>query len=438
MSGLLSDVADFVGLGPELDALRNVLGLRGLKPASFRGIPFHVEDTETASGRRVVVHEFPLRDDTQTEDLGRKSVEISVTGYVIGPGWADRRDLLLSALEDFEKPGTLVLPGGQEFPARCTSVRITQTSEGTNFARFGLAFVEAGEVQASLKFEKSTAALLLAAIGRVLRLVRSIFGLVYAVKNFGDLVRSIAINGLKDLADGLATAWLGLPGLNLFRTTRATRALSGSPQVDAPADQVLECSRALADAALELPRKRAVIAGVEATTSRAAPPPSRAEVALALLSVANAPAAVPMVPPGALPSRIEANRAALDALSRSGATLMAAEVLSQTDFPTAIDALRARDALLAAIDARAEAAAAAGQDDLWRAWQDMAAAAARDLAERARRAPLLTQYTVPESLPSLALAQRLHQDGARADGLVALNDAPHPAFMAASGLVVRG
>lgn len=438
MSGLLSDVADFVGLGPELEKLRAVLGLRGLKPGSFRGIPFHVEDTEASTGRRAVVHEFPLRDDTQTEDLGRKSREVSVTAYVLGADFSDQRDLLLSALEDYEKPGTLVLPGGQEFAARCTAVRTTQSAEGLNFVRFAISFVEAGEVQASLKPKQDSAALLRASIGRAARLVRTAFGLAYAVRNLGDFVRATAFQQLAGLGDSLAGAWLGLPGLNLQRTTAATKALSTAPEVEAPTDQLLEPSRALADAALELPRKREQVLGVEASTSRADPPPSRAQVALAMLAVANAPAPAPVVPPGAVPSRVELNRQALDALNRAGATLMAAEVLSQTDFPTAIDAQRARDALLAALDARAEAAANAGQDDLWRAWRDLAATAARDLAERARRAPLLASYAVPEGLPSLSLAQRLYQDGAEADGLVALNDAPHPAFMAASGLVVRG
>jgi prophage DNA circulation protein len=437
MSGLLSGVADFVGLGPELEKLRAILGLRGLKPASFRGIPFHAEDTEAGTGRRVVVHEFPLSDDAQTEDLGRKSREISITGYVIGPSFADDRDLLLAALEDNAKPGTLVLPGGQEFAARCTSVRTTQSAEGLNLIRFAMTFVEAGEVSSAILAKPDTAAQLRASIGRVMRLARAAFGLVYAVRNAGDLVRAIALEELTRLGDQLGGVWLGLPGLNLFGTAEATKALQEAPQVDAPLDQVLAPSRALADAALELPRNRATPAGLEATDSRAAPPPSRQMVAMALLAVANAPAPAPVVPQGVVPGRIEANRRALDALSRAGATLMAAEVLSLTDFPNADAALRARDALLAAMDARADAAAEAGQDDLWRGWRELAAIAARDLAERARRAPLLAEYAVPATLPSLALAQRLQQSGAGADALVALNDAPHPAFMPATGQVVR-
>lgn len=438
MSGLLTGVADFVGLGPELEQLRAILGLRGLKPASFRGIPFHAEDTEAGSGRRVVVHEFPLSDDTQTEDLGRRAREISITGYVIGPAFTSDRDLLLSALEDYDQPGSLVLPSGQEFPARCLSVRTTQSVEGgLNFIRFAMTFVEAGEVSAALAAKPDTAAQLRAAVGRGIILARTAFGLAYAVEDAGDLVRSVAVNGLIDLGDSLGAAWLGLPGLNLFRVAQATDALKTAPDAVAPVDQVLAPSRALADAALELPRQRVKASGGAVTDSRAAPPPSRPLVAGALLAVANAPVLQPVVPPGVVPARTEANRVALDALSRSAAALMAAEVLSQSDFPNAAEALRARDALLAAIDLQAEAAAAAGQDDLWRGWRDLAAVAARDLAERARRAPLLADYAVPAILPSLTLAQRLLQTGAEGDALVALNDVPHPAFMPAAGLVVR-
>lgn len=435
MSGLLSEVADFVGLGPELEALRNVLGLRSLKPGSFRGIPFHVDDTQLSTGRRVVVHEFPLRDSTQTEDMGRRGREISITAFVLGEDWQERRDLLLLALEDFDKPGTLVLPGGLEFPARASAVTVSESNEGGRMARFALTFFEAGEIDAAFKPKVDTATLLRRAIGRVLRLVRAAFALVYAVRNFGDFVRRAALSFLAGLGEQLAEAWLGLPGLDLERTARAIADLDAADPED-PSASVAGCAETLADAvdaAAPPPREADLANG-----SRGEDASPRQRAAEAMLAVALAPRQGGPARPGLLAGVADRNAAALDGLARDTATLGAARVLAGTEFASAAEALRVRDKLLSAIDARADWAASAELDELWRGWQELRAAAARDLAERARRAPRLTSYALPASLPSLALAQRLLRDASGADALVALNNAPHPAFMPAEGVILRG
>ena len=42
--------------------------------------------------------------------------------------------------------------------------------------------------------------------------------------------------------------------------------------------------------------------------------------------------------------------------------------------------------------------------------------------------PIVT-HTFEEHLPAIVIAQRLYQDGSRANELVKLNNAPHPLFM---------
>lgn len=436
MSDFLGEVADVAGLGDELAAARDFLGLSGLKPGSFRGVRFDVDDTDLGSGRRVVTHEFPLRDDTFTEDMGRKKRELSIGAYVIGADWKERRDELLYACEDFEKPGTLVLPGGLEFIARCETVRVTESGGERRLARFALTFTEAGEIDAPLRAKLDTATLLRRAVGRVLRVMRAGFSLYYATRNLGDLVGGSASAALVTLAEGLAGRWLGLPGLDLSAVARAISGVS-TADVAAPMEAVLLPSRKLVDAGLLMPRGQAAPALADATTSRAAPVPSRIDTGFALLAEAVKPIETPPVTPGVIGARVEANRLALDGLSRDAAALMAAEMFSATDFGSLAEARRARNALLDAIDQRADAAADAGRDDLFRGWREVAAAAARDMTERARRAPILAAYSLPESMPSLALSQRLYRTGARADDLVGLNDAPHPAFMPRAGQVLR-
>lgn len=52
-----------------------------LRDASFRGVPFSVEDDEGSFGRRVQVHEYPNRDKPFTEDLGRATRRMTINAY---------------------------------------------------------------------------------------------------------------------------------------------------------------------------------------------------------------------------------------------------------------------------------------------------------------------------------------------------------------------
>lgn len=80
-----------------------------LKPASFRGASFKVDTDIRRGGRRVVLHQYPKRDDPYAEDLGRSARRFVVQGYLIGPEYLVLRDILIAALEE-AGPGTLKLP----------------------------------------------------------------------------------------------------------------------------------------------------------------------------------------------------------------------------------------------------------------------------------------------------------------------------------------
>ena len=80
-----------------------------LQDASFRGVPFKVEEESTGTGRRVETHEYPNRDKPYTEDLGKITFRPSITAYVVGDDCFDQRDRLIDALNK-PGPGTLVQP----------------------------------------------------------------------------------------------------------------------------------------------------------------------------------------------------------------------------------------------------------------------------------------------------------------------------------------
>ncbi len=125
------------------DSLRRVeIGGRLLIGASFRGVPFFVEEGDLAGGRRVVVHEFPLRDDPFIEDLGRKARTFRLDGYVLGEDYVTQRNKLLAALEE-EGPGELVHPHHGALRAVCATLAVRESRANGGMATFALEFVDA-------------------------------------------------------------------------------------------------------------------------------------------------------------------------------------------------------------------------------------------------------------------------------------------------------
>lgn len=116
-----------------------------LRPASFKGVPFHVEGASLTAGRRLARHEYPQRDTPYMEDMGRKAREYKVDAFVVGPDYMDERDALLKALES-EGAGQLVHPyyGTLQVVASGDS-SITESSAQGGMARLSITFVEAGE-----------------------------------------------------------------------------------------------------------------------------------------------------------------------------------------------------------------------------------------------------------------------------------------------------
>ena len=117
-----------------------------LQDASFRGVPFKVEEESAGTGRRVETHEYPNRDKPYTEDLGKITFRPSITAYVVGDDCFDQRDRLIDALNK-PGPGTLVHPTYGELKV-CVDgeVRVSTSKNEGRIVRFDLKFVEAGEL----------------------------------------------------------------------------------------------------------------------------------------------------------------------------------------------------------------------------------------------------------------------------------------------------
>jgi prophage DNA circulation protein len=131
---------------PALPGWDNAMGYReDYRPASFRGVSFHVRASDVTVGRRLARHEYPQRDIPYLEDMGRSAREYQVEAFVLGSNYRSIRDALVKAIEQ-AGPGQLVHPYyGTVMVVVSAGVKVTESTEEGGIARFSIQFVEAGK-----------------------------------------------------------------------------------------------------------------------------------------------------------------------------------------------------------------------------------------------------------------------------------------------------
>lgn len=111
--------------------------------ASYKGVPFWVDDDGEDGARRIVIHEFPMRDDPFLEDLGERSRQFEVTAYVASDS-ADADAAAVIATCATRGAGILVLPGHGPILVRCLTFRRDRRKDRAGFIALALMFVRAG------------------------------------------------------------------------------------------------------------------------------------------------------------------------------------------------------------------------------------------------------------------------------------------------------
>lgn len=110
---------------------------------SFRGVPFLVEDNQGVNGgKRLVKHEYPLRDDGLTEELGKRMRAYYVRCLVIGDNHVEQAKALIEALEKSGK-GTLKHPYFGEVEVILEDYKATHSTAHQRVTRFDITFAPA-------------------------------------------------------------------------------------------------------------------------------------------------------------------------------------------------------------------------------------------------------------------------------------------------------
>ena len=451
-------------LGPALAALSAAVGSRlRLQPASFRGVPFLVDVDEGTAGRRLVIHEFPLRDSAYLEDLGRLPRTFRLTAFVIDPlpgtlinyltatggDFIDQRDALLDAIDGDNTAATLMHPTMGAISCRASTVRWREhLVEGYGACEFLIEFVR-DDGAAALSSASDTISALLGGVASILPLISAAYETVV-----------LAVVSPAALLGQIAGAMLGLPPSTIATLAGAIAAIYANPtDLVATAAAVQAVTQGMAANVLAAQAAALGGTGSAAGTGSIGGTAAGAQAATVTVDdpVAGTPfyAAPPADPSGGLTTLAAwggtlppiagttaqaalqaAQQAAVVALIQGNAVAALAQVYAQSAWPSANAAADARTQLLGLLDAQTEAAAASGADDLYRGWRALTALAMRDMIARAQSLPSLSSYATGTPLPAVALAQLLYQDPTRADQLAALNDVPHPLFMPAAGVAL--
>ncbi|WP_337375078.1 DNA circularization protein [Desulfovibrio piger] len=373
-----------------------------LRQASFRGVPFEVDDVEASGGRRVVLHEYPLRDTPYSEDLGRRARDIRVRGYIIQGrmyDYASARAGLLKALEAYG-PGELVHPWHGEVRVVVDDYRLRETTEQGGLLELDIRFREAGQLT-NPAATTDTAQSVTTAATSVRQALKDSFLLTFAPA----LERLDSLAGVLDEAVGLAMDYLGLPKSLMAAGLARMQSLLATPAA------LFDALSGLFGDLLGNGNEGTAVTTASGTAARTS---SRA-----VISASSD--ALERLLGGSAVITSPAGRVLRDMVAQV-VVVEAAASTAHTDYTTADDALADRDAVVESLDTIEPVAG----DSVFRCLAGLRRAVVTDLTTRGAELPRVRSVTLPGTMPALVAAYRIHADAGRADELVSRNRIRHP------------
>lgn len=359
------------------------------RPASFKGIRFHVLDVSPEKGKRLEVNEFHGRDTPYTESHGRKARKWNIRGFLLGPGAAQRGIALAAA---FEAPGAgaLILPSELPQIVEGETCRHVQSWNGGNMVELDLSFVEKGSAPGLTV----TALPGLAALSAASSLVSLVAG------TYTTALAALDQIGLGILAGTVLQVAGNLAGL--FYSVSDTSA----------------------HAAVNL-----AIIDLQASSDPATAAATALPVIVAGMSASGAGSTVFADPAAVFPPNVEADAACLVVFIRRLFIIEEARALCATPLRSRDQADALRSGFITRMDAQIEETAVAREGEVLAGLRKVQANTVRDLIERGRPLPTLQTVTLGRRLPAVVVAHRLYQDASRASELVDESGAVHPGFM---------
>lgn len=389
-----------------------------LQPASFRGVPFHVDRSSGTGGRRVAVHEYAGQSGYDTEDLGAKAVEQTLSAFLLGPDYDIARTELLQAIEA-EGPGTLIHPHDGTMSVRITNYTWHISTRQGGVCRFDLRFVKESRRRAPAA--SNTAAALAAAAADTSAVAQTAFAEKFDVTG-ADAVSLSATDILGDALSALRTV--------NGRINAQVAALQGvAADIDAIGNELSDLIQAPATLISSAASVVSSLIGSYSSIKEAFNAYDRLLAGFRISRPINRAAANGVET--ATRTRMAENQAAISDVLVVVAVVGMADLIASSaqPFESWEQAVSIRNALL---DELADLAAGTGITwDEYNALSRLQSALHQRIDEVAPGLQRIEQVRLQRPLPALALAHKVYGDARRADELAARNGISNPLFMPA-------
>lgn len=383
--------------------------------ASFRGVPFKVEEGNRTAGRRTQVHEYPQRDDPYVEDLGRATREFNITAFVVGADYVDLADALLAECEK-PGPGQLIHPWLGALDVTLKEPARASYSKALGQVTIELSFIESGALVFPSAVEDTTSQLQIAADDIEVAAEKN-FLEKYTIAGLPDFVAATAAVDINKIFSAIALP--KIPGLAVLKF----------------ANTALSSIRSLQLLVADPAALRAKFAALLGMTNIVGQVTTGIDLVQAITKLANhknlATVSTPANAPAAVVQEYK-NTNALNTLTRL--TLLAQAVGLSSIIPAVVhdDTVKLRDNLIASLNAEAETAS----DDVYQALTTARAKVWADLTARAKDSARLATITPAEVMPMLAIAYDYYADATLDAEIISRNKVRHPLFVPVAALKV--
>ena len=397
------------------------------RAATFRGVGFFVATADSSHGRRQAVHETAQRDVPYTEDLGRKSREFGITGYLLGKEYDVAREELIKVCEQ-AGPGVLVHPYRGELTVVCRGLTVSESSDEGGKCTLSMTFLEAGEASyPSAKVDSVNA--ISAKAGEVTEAGKENFVADFLTKGYPSFVAEAATTQIKGLSDFLSSPE--------FIVSSDIQAVSdyydkvkgiGSEAfnlIQAPfefAEQVVDAIGSIRSAfggsafGMLMSLYNQYFPSTEDASSVGTP--SRQQV------VRNTSAVSALVRQAAI------SEAAVAAVVTQTTEDVSNGGTKTTSEPTKYDSYEAAIAVRTELaDRLDEEGETTSSDPVYVAVTDLRTVVVQAVPDPEQDLPRLATFSPRQTLPSLLVAYQLYGDASRAEDIVLRNDPRRPGFL---------
>jgi len=407
------------------------------RPASFRGVPFHVARSGYRISHRVDVKEYPYQDQGLVTDMGLSDDRIELIIFVIGDDFIIRR----TALEDaFKKtgPGTLVHPTRGEI-----QVQIETIKQDEDFSELGVADYTVTFIRSNSAITPTAQVNTQAAVATAAKATETAAPAAFGFKSpTNPAVVTAAESDLTKFTDALASASSKISGatpskiisgIDAVKSLRASIAgpVNAIKTVNGFANSVTSVTNQWSNLATSPASALKMIAGVSLNggvrglVNNGLYNPSASSVIKTATGFATAPELSN--------TDSQANRDTIAELFDLGLAVDGSKLSSEIKFKTLPEAIATRDVLTNRLDEIAFTEPAAGVDPVAvnqfrSSVRTLRNAVYRDITERASELPTMQSY-IPQSVtPARVLSYRLTQNIDTAETLAARNAIAHPSF----------